>query len=164
MRARKCIHWACCYAGGSKRLALGKSFASVSYSDEDDTSADDSSAPRSSESRQRLDSIHESEHEGTDSIEKVAEAAVSSLRQPQAEISSDSSAVGTSEQDREQDLDRQSKSGVDSGQGEAEGESDEGWIGWAKGLLPWGQGKQAADQHDSDTKPAKVLASFFPGL
>lgn len=127
----------------------------ISYSDKDDTSADDSS-----ESRQRLDSIHESEYEGTDSIEKVAEAAVSSLRQPQAESSSDSSAVGTSEHEREQDLNRQSKSGADSGQGEAEGESDEGWIGWAKGLLPWGQSKQAADQHDSDTKPAKVLASL----
>ena len=151
---------ACCNAGGSKRLAVGKSFAVISYSDEDDTSADGSGAPGSSESRQRLDSIHGSEHEGTESIEEIAEAAASSLRRPQAESSSDSSAAGRSEHEREQDLDGQSESGVDSGQGEAEGESDGGWIGWAKGLLPWGKSKQAEDQSDSDTKPAKVIASL----
>ena len=150
----------CCNAGGSKRLAVGKSFAVISYSDEDDTTADGSSAPGSSESHERLDNIHESEHEGTNSIEETAEAAASSLRRPQAESSSDSSADGTSEHEREQDLDRQSESGADSGQGEAEGESDEGWIGWAKGLLPWGKSKQAEDQHNSDTKPFKVVASL----
>lgn len=151
---------ACCNAGGSKRLAVGKSFAVISYSDEDDTSADGSGAPGSSESRQRLDSVRESEREGTESIEEIAEAAASSLRRPQAENSSDSSAAGRLEHEREQDLDGQSESGVDSVQGEAEGMSDEGWIGWAKGLLPWGKSKQAEDQSDSDTKPAKVMASL----
>ena len=147
-----------CNAGGARRLSVSESFAVNSFDERNITpSAAEGSAPSTRLSR-ALESIPESEDEGRETVGDVAEATVSSLRQPHADTSSDSSnqsSAASSELDRHDTLDRSETS-------EREAELDEGWIGWAKGWLPWGGSKKTEEHAESAAKPAEVRLRSTP--
>jgi len=149
-----------CIAGGSRRLSLSKSFAVNSFDDEaaaplkKDGSVTSSDTAQHREHPRGLDSIPEADGEGPETVRDVVEATMSSLRQPWADSNSDSSAASAESYEREF-LGRQSEDKAESVDGKKEVASDEGWIGWAKGLIPWGR---KAEQQDSVIEPDQVRA------
>lgn len=149
-----------CIAGGARRLSLSKSFAVNSFDDKaaapltKDGSVTSSDTAQHREHPRGLDSIPEADGEGPETVRDVVEATMSSLRQPRADSISDSSAASAESHEKEV-LGRQGEGKVESVDGKKEDASDEGWIGWAKGLKPWGR---QAEQQGSVTEPDQVLA------
>ncbi len=146
-------------AGGSRRLQVAKSFAVNSF---DDESLAEEGSMSSSDLSQRLDKIPEADDDGRETVRDVAKAAVSSLREPQLD-SSDSSR-GSVEQSGEGVLSRHSDNNSDSMIVGPEAETDEGWIGWARSLIPWGTKTEQGE--DSATKlvqvPCHCVQDIFP--
>ena len=147
-------------AGGARRLQVAKSFAVNSFDDEVDASLAEEGSMSSSGLSQRLDSIPEAKDDDRETVRDVAKAAVSSLREPQLD-SSDSSR-GRVEQSDESVLSRHNSNNMDSKVAEQVPETDEGWIGWAKSLIPWGRKPEEAQA--SATTPVQVSCSSSQSL
>lgn len=145
-------------AGGSRRLSVAKSFAVNSFDDELDATLAEEGSMSSSDLLQRLDSIPEAEDDGRETVRDVAEAAVSSLREPHLDCS-DSSRHSV-EPNGNGILSRQSEDNLESTEVEQGAESDEGWFGWARGLIPWG--RKAEQAQDSAANPLQVACRSSP--
>ena len=147
-------------AGGSRRLSVAKSFAVNSFDDELDASLAEDGSMSSSDLLQRLDNIPEAEDDGRETVRDVAEAAVSSLREPHLDRSD--SSRGSAEHGDKGIVSRHSEDNLESTEVKQGAESDEGWFGWARGLIPWG--KEVEQAQDSAANPVQVPCRSSPPL
>ena len=135
-------------AGGSRRLSVAKSFAVNSFDDDVDASLAGDGSLSGSDLPQRLDSIPEAEDDGRETVRDVAEAAVSSLREPY--LDSRDSSSGSVEPGDKDIRSRHSEGNLESTEVEHAAESDEGWFGWVRGLIPWGRKAEQAQDSVAD--------------
>ena len=141
---------------------MAKSFAVNSFDDEIDTSLAEDGSMSGSDLSQRLKNRPVAEGDGRETVRDVAEAAAASLREPHLDSTRSSSSRAGSGPNGESVLGVHSESRLESAEVEQAAESDEGWIGWAKGLIPWGR---KAEQAGKDaTEPVQVSCHSFKTL
>ena len=145
--------------GGSRRLSVAKSFAVNSFDDEVDASLAEDGGMSSSGLSKRLDSLPTAGDDGRETVRDVAKAAASSLREPNLDSNTSSSSRADLESGVDGVLSVHSESRLESAEVKQEAESDEGWMGWARGLLPWG--RKAEQAQDEATEPVQVPSHSF---